>query len=461
VPNALAYAAIFAWPLVAAAIFGKLGLRPALIWTILGGYLLLPEGTGVDLPMLPAFDKTLMPSLAAAALCLSAEKRERIAPQGWLPADPIPKALALLFLLGPFVTVALNGAPVAVGGGVFLRGLTLYDAFSAGLGHAVQLLPFLLGQRYLGDREGREALLRILALAGLAYSLPMLFEVRMSPQLHTWIYGFFQHSFAQMIREGGFRPIVFLQHGLWVAIFAAMATLAGVALWRTAPPRRRGVALAAACWLALALVFCRSLGALALAAVFAPVIAFLAPRRQVLIAAAAALVVILYPALRGAGLVPITAVTNLARLVNDERAASFQFRLDNEDRLLARANERPLFGWGGWGRSRLYDPATGRDLSVTDGRWIIVIGDYGWLGYIAEFGLLGGALILRAFGRRAAPDAVEAALAVILVVNLLDMLPNATLTPLTWLIAGALTGETLVSSRTDLPSSIRRTRLSI
>ena len=48
----------------------------------------------------------------------------------------------------------------------------------------------------------------------------MLVEVRLSPQINTWIYGFFQHDFIQMMRYGGFRPIVFLPHGLWVAFFA-------------------------------------------------------------------------------------------------------------------------------------------------------------------------------------------------------------------------------------------------
>ena len=37
------------------------------------------------------------------------------------------------------------------------------------------------------------------------------------------------------------------------------------------------------------------------------------------------------------------------------------------------ALDRPVFGWGGWGRSRLHDDQ-GRDVSVTDGLCIISAG---------------------------------------------------------------------------------------
>ena len=60
--------------------------------------------------------------------------------------------------------------------------------------------------------------------------MPALFEVRFSPQLNIWIYGFFQHDFQQMIRGGSFRPIVFLPHGLWVALFFLSTLVAAAAL---------------------------------------------------------------------------------------------------------------------------------------------------------------------------------------------------------------------------------------
>ena len=79
---------------------------------------------------------------------------------------------------------------------------------------------------------------------------------------------------------------------------------------------------------------------------------------------------------------------SLVSLVSDDRARSLEFRFINEDRLLGRASERPLAGWGRFGRNRVYDEEGGYDVSVTDGRWIIVLGQFGILGFIAEFGLL-------------------------------------------------------------------------
>jgi len=97
----------------------------------------------------------------------------------------------------------------------------------------------------------------------------------------------------------------------------------------------------------------------------------------------------------------------------------------------------------------------------TDGRWVILIGQFGWLGFLAEFVLL----VLPVFflwreTRFRSPDGYSpliVPLSLILAVNVFDMLPNATLTPLTWLMAGALTGyaESLRRTREDFASADR------
>ena len=42
-PNGLAYLMLLLWPMVCLMLFRKLKFERALIWSILGGYLLLPE----------------------------------------------------------------------------------------------------------------------------------------------------------------------------------------------------------------------------------------------------------------------------------------------------------------------------------------------------------------------------------------------------------------------------------
>jgi hypothetical protein len=177
---------------------------------------------------------------------------------------------------------------------------------------------------------------------------------------------------------------------------------------------------------------------------FAPVVLFTPPRLQVLIAAVFGGIVLLYPMLRGADLVPTDSIHQAALSFNEQRAQSLKFRLDNEDMLLARANEKPLAGWGSWGRNRVYDPETGADLSVTDGIWVITIGSFGWLGYLAQFGMLTAPMILLARRRGMALAPVTAGLAVVAAVALIDLIPNATLTPVTWIVAGALAGQAVL-----------------
>ena len=83
--------------------------------------------------------------------------------------------------------------------------------------------------------------------------------------------------------------------------------------------------------------------------------------------------------------------------------------------------------------------------SIPDGRWIIVFGTFGWLGYVCEFGLLALPLVLMWIFMRKNRDVVlspyVAPLCLILGVTLVDMLLNATLTPMTWLCAGAVLGH--------------------
>ena len=123
-------------------------------------------------------------------------------------------------------------------------------------------------------------MLRVLVVAGLFYSLPMLFEVRMSPQLHTWIYGYFPHSFLQQMRDGGFRPVVFIGHGLGVAFFAMTTVVAAAALWRTRARVFRLPAGAITAYLGVVLLLCKSLGSLVYAAVAVPLVRFASPRMQ-------------------------------------------------------------------------------------------------------------------------------------------------------------------------------------
>lgn len=476
-PNALAYIALMAWPVVAYFLFRTMPRPMALIWTIVGGYLLLPQGAGINLPMVPPVDKNVVPAVSAAILCFALTPRQpahkpaaatkssdqfssfapapkssrqsairssqtgRITPLEWM--------LLAALIIGPLATALQNGDPVTIGAR-WIQGLTMYDGISGAISGLLAILPYLLARRFLAAEKEQTLLLASICIAALLYSILALIEVRMSPQLSKWIYGYLYQSFAQTVRGEGFRPAVFLQSGLWVALFLAMGIVAAAGLARLRR-QKRGVWLAATAWLLITLALCRSLGALALALAFLPIAALLPTRPQVLVAALVAAAVLVYPALRGSNLAPVTEIAAIAESISADRAESFVYRLDNEDQLLARANERPLSGWGGWGRSRIFDPVSGKDISVTDGTWIIAIGTAGWLGYVGQFGLLALPVLALAFGRhRRQVSYATSTLCLLLAVNLIDLIPNATLTSVSWIVAGALMGR-VSASREAMP----------
>jgi hypothetical protein len=93
----------------------------------------------------------------------------------------------------------------------------------------------------------------------------------------------------------------------------------------------------------------------------------------------------------------------------------------------------------------VFDDETGQDLSVTDGRWIITMGQFGFVGFLVEFGLLALPIVRAASALKFAASARDqvflSALALILATNLIDLLPNSSISPWTWLLAGALLGR--------------------
>lgn len=452
-PNILAYLVLFSSPIAAVVLFRVLSLERALVWTIIGGHLLLPSSTTIKFPMIPAIDKSLVPAISALLLCLV------MAPKIKVPNDAASRTgrqvmlfLLVLVVVTPILTVLHNTQPI-IDGRVFLPGLRLYDAYGLISQILVALIPLWLGVRYLNSQAGHRALLEAIAIGGLVYTIPALIEVRLSPQLHTWVYGFFPSDFVQHIRAGGFRPVVFLNHGLMVGIFFCMSIIATAVLFKEA--RREGRTsfgwLAGMLWLIFVLYLSKSLGAFVIAIPSALIVLFLGRRLQVTLATAVAVVVMLYPMLRGAGWVPVDTAYNLALMVSEERAASLKFRLDNEDALLDRANLKPLAGWGSWGRNSIFDPETGRMTSITDGIWLIFIGVYGWLGYVGRFGLLTVPILLYALRRKTlGPSLITPGLTVLLAAMLIDLLPNAGLVNYLWLAAGAVAGIVVLRSPKDI-----------
>lgn len=456
-PNGLATLALAVWPLITVFLFLKLPPGRAVIATLLIGYLFLPEPpAGFDFPLIPPLTKHTIPALSALVMWFVLYASNI----NLFPKSPVTVGLFMLFIFSPAVTTILNTDPI-YWGEFRIQAMTLKDSLGLVVQQTLLIIPFLLARRFLYRAQDQRDLLFAFMIGGLIYSLPMLLEVRLSPQLNFWVYGYYQHDFIQTMRFGGFRPMVFLYHGIWAAFFLLMAILSAFALWRTRQIRSNWKLLLVALYLTGVLVLAKSLGAWLFAAVLIPVFMFVGARWQMRLAVVIACFAIAYPALKGVDLVPQGKILWLADTIDPERAASLSFRFENENQLLERAKERPLFGWGSYDRNQILDPASGEVETVTDGRWVILIGQLGWLGFLAEFCLLVmPVLFLWRETRYRAPEDYSpliVPLSLILAVNVFDMLPNATLTPLTWLMAGALTGyaESLRHSRNAYQSRHR------
>jgi hypothetical protein len=434
------YIVLYSFPLFVFVLFRRTRKDVALVTTLIVGYLLLPERLAFDLPLIPALNKDTIPVLAAVAalLVMSRDQDGKVLP-GWLPKNWMLRIFILALLIGTYLTVSTNGDTIVIGI-TTLPAMTIYDAVSLVLGMVTTLLPFLLARKFLAYPPQQRTILVALVLAGALYSFLALYEVRMSPQLNNIIYGFFPHSFLQHIRGDGFRPLVFLNHGLWLAIFFSMSCLAAIALFRISPGAEKGKYLILGLWILFTLILSKSLGALLITLGLLPVI-FLGRRFQLMVASVVAVIVILYPILRGVGLVPLEQILQWASSIDPARAFSLEYRLLNEEILLEKAQERPVFGWGMWGRSFTYDEV-GNRTSVTDGYWIIILGVGGWIKYIAEFGLLCSTIVLMFFRKTTYDLGLETTLlTLLLTANIVDLIPNATITPITWMIAGALWGR--------------------
>jgi hypothetical protein len=127
-----------------------------------------------------------------------------------------------------------------------------------------------------------------------------------------------------------------------------------------------------------------------------------------------------------------------------ERAQSLWTRIDNENILIEKALEKKIFGWGGWGRSRVYDDE-GQDITITDGLWIIVFGKNGMFGLATLMtSILIPMVILiklykpdELFHQKVIPVTI---LSVLLGLYMIDSLLNAMINPIFMVASGGITG---------------------
>jgi hypothetical protein len=413
----------------------------------------LPAGFSINFPGIPAFNKFSVTSMTLLAYILLSGKGT-----GFGSIPKIYKLLIIGFIVSPFLTVINNPNSY-----MHLPGLSYYDGLSESVGQLLYVLPFIIGFKYFRSYENQLDLFKYFAIAAVIYALLALYEVRMSPQLHNTVYGFFPHSWLQQVRSGGFRAIVFMGHGLLVALFLAI----GLGFWAVIRKNKQRILpldnTVLLVVVLIALVFMKSLAALIFGLFLFLMITFMSTKKMHQASLLIAILFMTYPITSAMKVFPHDNIVDISYSINPDRGQSLEYRFKHEELLLEHASVKPFFGWGGYGRNRVRDLETGEDLSVTDGKWILTLGVRGWFGFLTEFLLLVLPIwfAFKVQNKRQDIDKSQrnllAAHTLIISIILLDQMPNPSINPLYLLLVGSLLGRSyqLQSEKNNMLSSDR------
>lgn len=449
-PNIIAALVMLGWIPFVIWLFQRFPARWAIVISFVGAWLFLPVVILI-MPGIPNYSKASAVSYGILiSTCIFDVGRFQRFKFGWLD---IPMAV---WCICPLFSSLSNS-------------LGLYDGVSAVLNQTmIWGIPYFLGRIYLDDLLGLRQLAMGMFAGGLIYIPLCLFEVRMSPQLHNMLYGGHPHSdFAQSIRFDGFRPTVFMQHGLAVGAWMMAALLVGIWLWRTNAVGRifnlsLGLTIPA---LLITFLLLRSTGAyglfaLGLILLYTGVVLRTAIPVYLIISG---VFIYLYLNIFTESYMTDQVIDYLSGFLPPDRVASLEFRFNNEELLVDRAREQFLLGWGGWGRALIYDDQ-GNQTTVQDSLWIIAFGHHGILGLTSLYTSL-LLPVVSVFTTKCPPRlwdkkeyAAVAVLAITLLIYAIDCLLNAMINPIYILICGGLTGYVLSPSKVNRTSFTRMSR---
>jgi hypothetical protein len=449
--------------------------RHAVLVAYIGGWMFLPV-FGIKIPRVPDLSKITATSFGVllGACIFDIRTILKFRPKWYdLPM--------LLWCIFPYYTSVKNG-------------LGSWDGYSNIFFQvATWGLPYFIGRCYFKDWESFRELGIALMIGGLIYIPFCLFEVKMSPQLHKFVYGRSPHAITQEKRWGGYRPQVFMQSGLAVGMWMTAASLVGTWMWVTGSLKRLwGMPVGALlCVLLPTTVLCKSTGALMF--LFAGLGTlfwirwFRNPIPLLILIAVPPVYMYERASLNWDG---EWLKAQAFKMFGEERGQSLATRIDAENQLTQHALQDAPDKWFGFGKWDIDDPdvvpwrineiyfrenkilasehvkyvknkkgelvkkkwnepgplyRVVKDRTITDGLWVITLGQFGLASLIAlTVTLLLGALIMLMRVPMRFWDhpmvAPAAALSILLVLDMSDNLLNGMLNPVFILCLGGICG---------------------
>jgi hypothetical protein len=326
------------------------------------------------------------------------------------------------------------------------NGLGLYDGLSALFSRSLIWMTFyFIGRIYFSDSKSMLFLVKSAIVLTLLYIPFIVWEMRFSPQLNNIIYGFSQKGWAELVRFGGYRPLVFMPSSLLLSLWLGIMTLACTWLWLSGAVKKIlgfDIRIYTVLYLAIFLNT-RSLGAIAIFTILITSILLLNYanvkfQNYLLIA-----FVIAYITLRLFGHWDGSHLVQVAEKFGEDRAGSLTARMNQENLLRDRTRERIVFGWGQWGRNT-------SDINIrgVDSFWLIYASTNGIFSIISIYLSIIIPLLILTYRSPIAYWRSSSAAGVViccymLFFFLLDSLFNSFPTPPYMLAIGALSGLSL------------------
>jgi hypothetical protein len=466
---AIAKIVLYAWVPFVLMVFAVMKPRRAVIFAYIGGWLFLPM-LSIKLNGIPDLTKFTASSFGVLLGAMIFDTRTLLSfrPK-WFD---IPM---FVWCFCPYVTSEMQD-------------LGWYDGASNVLAQmAVWGIPYFIGRCYFKELEAYRELGIAIVMGALIYMPFTWLEMKISPLLHKKIYGFFQHSFEQTKRWGSFRPMVFMQSGLALAMYMTVATVTGVWMWLSGSVKKLwGLPMGPLMFILFATaILCKTMAAIAFLFAALGALIWIRTLRSTHWALTAVPIIALvlvpptYMILRGMEIVDRDHILHVfSKFTSEERLRSLEVRLIAEDKVTDKAltptdmgngttemgngkTHDPWWGWGKWDPDnpketpwRIYihwdklSPdgipyIVTKDDAPTDGLWIITLGQYGKVGVIAlTITILLPVLILW----RRVPlrywhhslVAPAAAMSLLLCTHMIDNLLNGMVNPLFMIALGGL-----------------------
>lgn len=332
--------ALIAWvPFAALCMIDRNSARGLSI-AYLGALLILPAGNDFDVSGLPSLDKYNAPTLGVLIGTIFFHPRTfdrfRLG---------VPDLILLLIIQLRFVTEIMNDNGV-------------WTATSRSLEFGINfIVPVFLARLHLATPTALRTFLVALVGAGVIYAPLALFEFRMSPKIHTTMYGYFQHVFFQHYRNGMWRPIVCFDHALLLGRFFAITTFLALIPMRRDLVQSLGK-LGKYVWVLpmLGLLVSQSYGPYMLFVLLCA--GYYIVQRRIWPGFALPAAGVIWIAGVFAGWRPLYFLANQVSSISRERADSLWYRLYALDEYATVIRTHPLFGHGGFGAGRIEDLAT-------------------------------------------------------------------------------------------------------